>query len=83
MEDMAALVDKVLVMNGGKLEMFDTVENVFSQGERLREMGLNVPIVTRIFSLLKEKGVDVNPNVFTVEQAVAELKRIKEDSANA
>ena len=83
MEDMAALVDKVLVMNGGKLEMFDTVENVFSQGERLREMGLNVPIVTRIFGLLREKGVNVNPNVFTVEQAVAELKRIKGDSANA
>ena len=83
MEDVAALTDKVLVMNRGKLQMFDTVENVFSKGEKLREMGLNVPIVTKDFAELKKIGIDVNLNVFTIEQAVAELKRIKEGGADA
>ena len=77
MEDMAALADRVLVMNRGKLEMFDTMENVFSQGEKLREIGLNVPIVTCVFAELKKCGVNVRTDVFTVDGAVAELKRIK------
>jgi len=75
--DMAALADRVLVMNRGKLEMFDTMENVFSQGEKLREIGLNVPIVTCVFAELKKCGVNVRTDVFTVDGAVAELKRIK------
>ena len=83
MEDMAALADRVLVMNRGKLEMFDTMENVFSQGEKLREIGLNVPIVTRVFNKLKELGVDVPQDVFTVERAVEVLKKLKEGDSNA
>ncbi|MBQ3052866.1 MAG: energy-coupling factor transporter ATPase [Clostridia bacterium] len=83
MEDMALLADKLLVMNKGNLEMFDTVDNVFSQGDKLREIGLNVPIVTRVFNKLKALGVDVNENVFTVTDAVNELKRIKAGDGNA
>ncbi len=83
MEDMAALADKILVMNKGKLELFDTVENVFSQGERLRAMGLNVPIVTRIFAELIRRGINLPENVFTVEAAVEALKKLKEEDGNA
>ncbi len=83
MEDMAVLADRVLVMNHGKAEMFDTVENIFSQGDKLREMGLNVPIVTRVFAELKKSGLDVNPNIFTIDAAVKELKRIKEVGTDA
>lgn len=83
MENMADSADRILVMNQGKLEMFDTVENVFSKGEELRKMGLNVPIVTKVFALLKAKGINVPENVFTVEQAVAALKNLKEEGCNA
>ncbi len=83
MEDMAVLADRVLVMNHGKAEMFDTVENIFSQGDKLREMGLNVPIVTRVFAELKKLGINVNENVFTIDAAVKELKRIKEVGTDA
>ena len=55
MEDMAVLADKLLVMNGGRLEIFDKVYNVFSQGARLNEIGLSVPTVTKILYLLNEK----------------------------
>lgn len=70
MEDMAVLADKLLVMNKGKLEMFGTVDEVFSQGERLASIGLNVPIVTKVFYELKKKGLSVPDNIFTVESAV-------------
>lgn len=83
MEDMAALADRVLVMNKGKLAMFDSVKNVFSQGEKLREMGLNVPIVTRVFARLKELGVNVETEVFTTEQALNALKKLKGGNINA
>ena len=83
MEDMAVLADKLLVMNKGNLYMFDTVDNVFSKKEELRSIGLDVPIVTRVFSQLKKSGVDINENIFTVSDAVRELQRIKAGGDNA
>lgn len=76
MEDMAVLADKLLVMNKGKLEMFDTVKNVFSNYARLAEIGLDVPMVTKIMHCLKEKGVPVDENIFTVSDALNNLKRL-------
>lgn len=83
MEDIAAFVDRILVMNKGNLEMFDTVENVFTKEEALREIGLNVPIVTKVFNELRNLGLDVPQNVFTVEQAVTALMTLKEGKTNA
>lgn len=83
MEDMALITDKLLVMSKGSLVMFDKTENVFKNGDALREIGLNVPIVTRVFNKLKELGVAVPQDVFTVEGAVEILKRIKAGDTNA
>lgn len=83
MEDIAAFADRVLVMNKGKKEMFDTVENVFSNGDRLAEIGLNTPIVTQVFKELRALNIDVPKNVFTVSQAVEALKKLKEGNKNA
>lgn len=83
MEDMALIADRLIVMNNGKLEMFDTVENVFKNGERLRAIGLNVPIVTRVFDELKKAGIPVPDDVFTVSRAVEVLKQIKAGGGNA
>ena len=77
MEDMAVLADKLLVMNKGSLYMFDTTDNVFSKKEELKSIGLDVPIVTRVFAFLKEMNIPVRENIFTVEAAVEELKRVK------
>lgn len=70
MEDMAIIADKLIVMNKGELALFDTTENVFQQHEFLKSIGLNVPIVTQIMLLLKEKGLDLPDNIFTVDKAV-------------
>lgn len=83
MEDMALTADKLLVMNRGSLFMFDTTENVFKNGDRLREIGLNVPMVTRVFYELKKAGLPVTENVFTVDRAVNELLRVKGGYNNA
>jgi energy-coupling factor transport system ATP-binding protein len=83
MEDMAMFTDKLLVMAGGRLVMFDKTENVFKNGDALREIGLNVPIVTRVFYELKNKGIDLPLDVFTVDKAVEVLKNIKAGDRNA
>ncbi len=83
MEDMAYLTQKLLVLSKGELVMFDKTENIFKRGEELREIGLNVPIVTRVFDQLRQMGVNVPSDVFTVEQAVDALKKIKAGNENA
>ena len=83
MEDMAVLADRLLVMNNGALFMFDTVENVFKKGDELRRIGLNVPIVARVFDRLREAGLALPDDVFTVERAVEVLKSFKAGAENA
>lgn len=70
MEDMALIADKLLVMNKGELALFDTTENVFRQHEFLKSIGLNVPMVTQIMLSLREKGINIPDDIFTVEKAV-------------
>ncbi len=77
MEDMAMFADKLLVMNKGKLVAFDTTENIFSNAKMLKSIGLNVPIVTEIFEILKKKGLTVDKNILTVNDAVSFLSTCK------
>ncbi len=76
MEDMANLADKILVMNKGKIHKFDTTENVFANSEELRSIGLNVPIVTRIFEELAQMGINL-PRALTISEAVEILANMK------
>ena len=80
MEDVARLTDRLLVMNGSKLAMDATPAEVFTHAEELVEMGLNIPQVTQVFLHLRKMGLDV-ANVYTIDQAVAELKRLKGGAA--
>lgn len=76
MEDVARLCTKVYVMNGGKVAMSGSVAEVYSRGNELKNMGLNIPQVTDIFIKLKERGVDCKTDIYTLEQAQAELERL-------
>ena len=82
MEDVARLTDRLLVMNGSKLAMDGTPAEVFTHAEELVSMGLNIPQVTQVFLHLKKMGLDV-ANVYTIEQAVSEIKRLRGGMANA
>ena len=82
MTDVARLADRLLVMHDACLAMDDTPAKVFTRAEELLEMGLDIPDVTRVFMHLKALGLDVEP-VYTVEQAVAVLKRLREEKCHA
>lgn len=70
MEDMALIADKLIVMNKGEMVLFDKTENVFKQYDFLKSIGLNVPIVTQVMLSLKNKGINVPDDIFTVDRAV-------------
>ena len=82
MEDVARLTDRLLVMNGSKLAMDAPPAQVFTNAEELTQMGLNIPQVTQVFLELKKLGLDVK-NVYTIDQAAAEIKRLKEGNRHA
>ena len=77
MSDVARLTERLLVMNGSHLAFDGTPEQVFSHAQELLDMGLDIPDVTRVFLRLKELGLDVEP-VYSIEQAVTQLKKLKE-----
>lgn len=84
MEDVAAVADRVLVLNKGKIAMDGSVNAVYSRGKELKKIGLNVPEVTDIFLRLHDMGIDCKTDIYTIEQAVNEYNRlldIKEDLA--
>ena len=76
MEDVAKLADRILVMNGGEVEMFGTPREIFKNGDRLTEIGLNVPQVTRIANGLKKRGFPIDDGIYTVEEATYCISRI-------
>ena len=82
MEDVARLTDRLLVLNGSHLVFDASPAEVFTHAEELVNMGLNIPQVTQIFLELKKLGLDVE-NVYTIEQAVSVLKRIRGGGASA
>lgn len=81
MEDMAKTADKLLVMNSGRLCMFDTVKNVFSHAKELEEIGLDIPEVTKIASKLADNGLPVDRSIYTVEALFGAILSIKKGGA--
>ena len=69
MEEMARTVDRIVVVNDGKIPFSGTPREVFAHGDELERIGLGVPAMTRVFHRLKAMGVDIDPSVYTIEQA--------------
>lgn len=69
MEDIAKYADRVLVLQAGKVAMLDTTANIFARAEELVSYGLSVPEVTKIFLKLREMGLDIPVDVYTVKYA--------------
>ncbi len=76
MEDMARYCDNLVVMNGGKVVMQGDRDYIFSRSERLSEIGLDIPQVTRLMLRLKEMGVETDGGIYTVEQAVEKMLKL-------
>ena len=79
MDDVAKLADRLLVMNKGKVEFFDTPIEVFKNETRLKEIGLDVPQVLQLANQLREKGFEISEDILTIDdiknEIVKNLKR--------
>ncbi|MBE6975405.1 MAG: energy-coupling factor transporter ATPase [Ruminococcaceae bacterium] len=76
MNDVARLTDRLIVMNRAHVAMDGAPLEVFERAQELVDMGLDIPELTRVFMRLRQMGLDV-PAVYTMEQAVAALKKLK------
>ena len=79
MEDIASFADRILVMSKAKLFCFDETVKVFSRAEEIEGIGLDVPQITRVFGVLKRRGLDFGKEVYTAGYAKELLlKALKE-----
>ena len=78
MEEVAALCSRLVVMNRGTVAMDGTPAEIFTHTDELTGMGLSVPQVTTVFRLLREKGLAVPADVYTVKYALARLMERRE-----
>ena len=76
MEDVAKPAERVIVMNGGHVEMQGTVAEVFAQAEHLQKIGLNVPQVTLLTDKLRLAGYDLPEHIYTVKYAADAIKKL-------
>lgn len=76
MEDVAKLVDRIIVMHRGKVAMTGTPREIFAHPQELEQMGLAAPQVSYVFAELKKRGYAVPTDVYTVEEAKEALLRL-------
>lgn len=69
MEDAARYADKLLVMNKGGIFCHDNTADVFKRADEIEKIGLSVPQITRVFNILRKKGVDIDGDIYTVKYA--------------
>ncbi len=69
MEDVARFASRILVMNRAEVFCFDTPSEVFKKAEEIEKIGLSVPQITRVFNILKSRGLNIENNVYTVKYA--------------
>ena len=68
MDDVASLAERVIVMNHGEVVMDGAPRDVFSCGEELRGMGLDVPQAVQLAAKLRERGYDIPEGIYRVEE---------------
>jgi len=76
MEDMAMYCDRAVVMSHGKIVTHGACKEVFSKHNLLLDVGLDVPEITGIVLLLREKGIDIPDDIYTVDGAVEAIKQL-------
>ncbi|MBQ7153707.1 MAG: energy-coupling factor transporter ATPase [Clostridia bacterium] len=76
MEDMASICDDLVVMDHARVLVSGPTNEIFLQPELLAGAGLDIPKVTQLLEMLRQKGVPVSSGIFTVDRAVAELSRL-------
>ena len=76
MDDMAKYCEDIIVMSHSRVAMTGKRNEIFSRGDELESMGLGVPQITYLIRLLKEKGIEIAQDIYTVDDAEAALLAI-------
>ena len=83
MEDVAKYTSRMVVMSAGRVVMDGSPRDLFSKEEELKSYGLAVPQVRSLLNQLKDKGLDVNVDAITVEEAFLNIKEYLRERENA
>ena len=75
MEDVAKLVNRIIIMKNGKIHLDKNIKEAFSDVDDLKEVGLNVPQITELMDTLRKRGHHFSKNILTVDEAFEEIKR--------
>ena len=75
MEDIANNAKSIIVMDHAKCVMHEKTDEVFKNAKMLVDMGLDIPQITKVFLSLKQRGFDVDTNIYTIEQGEKEILR--------
>lgn len=83
MEDIARLVNRIIVMYKGKVAMIGTPREVFKRAAELESLGLGAPQITYFMKAFKNTGHDIREDVLTIEEAKEEILKYLRRSRNA
>ncbi len=73
MDDMAKYCEELVVLSSSRVAMSGKRKDVFSRSEELEGIGLGVPQITKLIMLLHERGIDISPDIYTVDEAETAL----------
>lgn len=74
MEDLAQIVDRIVIMDRGKIAFDGPIRVAFSQGDFVKQFGIFPPIVSQVASLLRSRGFEINPGVLTPAELAEEIR---------
>jgi len=76
MDDIARFAQRVVVLNEGRLVLEGTPREIFSLGEKMRNLGLDVPPITELVMRLRKRGINISPEICTVDEAREEILKL-------
>ena len=79
MEDIARYAERLIVFVDGRTVMDGSPEEIFSQADKLRSIGLDVPVATEIATRLKQLGIEVPECCYTVPQLKSAILSLKKE----
>lgn len=79
MEEVAKIADRILVLSSGKLILDKAVDQIFEEEELLTEVGLDLPVLARLFARLRERGCFYQRNYYRLEDAIHVLMEGEDD----
>ena len=73
MEDIAKLVDRVIVLSKGKIHMQGSPKEIYLQAEELEKISLGIPQIASIVRELRKRGFNIRQDILTIEEAKTEI----------